>query len=181
MPATLTPAELTVLGLLVEKPRHGYEVEEVIAARGMREWTEIGFSSIYYLLGRLRDRGLIAEVESSKGGRGKARHVYAPTAGGRQECTRAAEAAIAEVRPVFPPVLVGLANQPVIPPDRLRAALATRADALAAQIAAVRRAADAQRDAPDFVRALFDYSLTQLDAERAWLSAYRASLHPREN
>jgi DNA-binding PadR family transcriptional regulator len=181
MSAALTPAELTVLGLLVEKPRHGYEVEEVITARGMREWTEIGFSSIYYLLGRLRDRGLIAEIEPPKAGRGKARHVYAPTTAGRQECARAAEAAIAEVRPVFPPVLVGLANQPLIPPDRLRSALATRADALAAQTAAVRHAADAQRDAPDFVRALFDYSLNQLDAEQAWLSAYRASLHPGEN
>ena len=58
----LTPAELTLLGLLVEKPRHGYELEEVIAERGMREWTEIGFSSIYYLLTKLRDRGLIAET-----------------------------------------------------------------------------------------------------------------------
>jgi len=173
--ADLTPAELTLLGLLVEQPRHGYEVEEVITARGMREWTEIGFSSIYYLLGRLRDRGLITEVDSSKGGRGKARRVYGPTPEGRAECARAAEAAIAEVRPVFPPVLVGLANQPVIPPDRLRAALATRADALATQAAAVRRTADAQRDAPDFVRALFDYSLAQLDAEQAWLSAYRAA------
>lgn len=107
--------------------------------------------------------------------------MYGPTAAGHEECARAAEAAIAEVRPVFPPVLVGLANQPLIPPDRLRAALATRADALAAQTAAVRRAAEAQRDAPDFVRALFGYSLTQLDAEQAWLSAYRASLHPEEN
>lgn len=174
----LTSAELTLLGLLVEKPRHGYEVEEVITARGMREWTEIGFSSIYYLLGRLRDRGLITELDTPKAGRGKARHVYGPTAEGRAECARAAEAAIAEVRPLFPPVLVGLANQPLIPPDRLHAALATRADALAAQAAAVRGTADAQRDAPDFVRALFDYSLAQLDAEQAWLSAYRASLHP---
>jgi DNA-binding PadR family transcriptional regulator len=37
---------LTLLGLLAEKPRHGYELEEVIIARGMRDWTEIGFSSI---------------------------------------------------------------------------------------------------------------------------------------
>ena len=44
----MTNAELAVLSLVVEAPRHGYEIEQAIAERGMREWTEIGFSSIYY-------------------------------------------------------------------------------------------------------------------------------------
>lgn len=172
----LTPAELTVLGLLVEKPRHGYELDEVISARGMREWTEIGFSSIYYLLGRLRDRGLITEVDTSRAGRGKARRVYGPTAEGRRACARSAEAAVAELRPVFPPILVGLANQPVIAPERLRAALDQRAVALTEKIAAIAAARDAQPDLPGFVRAIFDYTLAQLAAEQQWLIAYRAEL-----
>lgn len=165
-----------MLGLLAEKPRHGYELEEVIAQRGMREWTEIGFSSIYYLLGRLRTRGLITEIEASGRRRGKARRVFAPTSAGRRECARAAEAAIAELRPVFPPVLVGLANQPVVPPARLDAALASRAQALAEKIQAVQQAADAQPHVPRFVRAIFDHSISQLVAEQQWLSAYRAEL-----
>ncbi|MEV4003419.1 PadR family transcriptional regulator [Actinomadura sp. NPDC049753] len=171
----LTPAELTLLGLLVEKPRHGYELDEVIDARGMREWTEIGFSSIYYLLTRLRDRGLIAEVDAPRGGRGKARRVYGPTPEGYQACARAAEAAVAELRPVFPPLLVGLANQPVIPPERLRDALDRRAAALAEKAATIRAARDAQPDVPDFVRATFDYALGQLAAEQRWLAEYRAA------
>jgi DNA-binding PadR family transcriptional regulator len=184
--APLTPAELTVLGLLVEQPRHGYELEEVITLRGMREWTEIGFSSIYYLLGRLRDRGLITDVDSPPGGRdktgrgrtgrGKARRVFAATDAGRAECAAGAEALIAEVRPLFPPLLVGLANQPVIPADRLRAALDARATALDEQLTRVRAAARSQLGAPPFVRAIFDHSLRLLDAERAWLDTYRESL-----
>lgn len=170
----ITPAELTVLGLLVERPRHGYELEEVITARGMREWTEIGFSSIYYLLGRLHERGLIAEVAGEPAGRGKARRVFGATAEGRAECARATEAAIAEVRAVFPPLLVGLANQPVLPPDRLGDALAARGRALDEQIRRVR--ADAEPGRPPFVRAIFDYSLSVLDAERRWLSGYQESL-----
>lgn len=170
----LTPAELTLLGLLVEAPRHGYELEEVITARGLREWTEIGFSSIYYLLGKLRDRGLIAETGSDGPARGKARKVFAPTPDGVRACARAAEEAVATLRPVFPPVLVGLANQPVIPPERLRAALARRAEALAAKVAEVRAAA--RPDAPPLVRAIFDYSLGQLEAEQRWLAAYRGEL-----
>ncbi|MEV5708009.1 PadR family transcriptional regulator [Actinoallomurus sp. NPDC052274] len=175
MVADLTPAELTLLGLLVEKPRHGYELNEVISARGMREWTEIGFSSIYYLLTRLRDRGLITEVDTARAARGKARRVYGPTAEGRRACARSAEAALAELQPMFPPVLVGLANQPVIPPERLRAALDRRAAALTEKIAAIEAARDAQPDLPGFVRATFDYALGQLAAEQQWLAAYRAA------
>ena len=36
------------------------EIEHVIEERGMRDWTEIGFSSIYYLLKKLEKEGLIA-------------------------------------------------------------------------------------------------------------------------
>jgi len=169
----LTPAELTLLGLLVEKPRHGYELEEVIAARGMREWTEIGFSSIYYLLTKLRDRGLVAET--GEPARGKARKVFAPTPDGFRVCAEAAEQAIATLRPVFPPLLVGLATQPVIPPTRLREALDQRAAALADKIAEVRAVA-AREEVPSFVRAIFDYSLGQLEAEQNWLTKYRGEL-----
>lgn len=168
----LTPAELTLLGLLAERPRHGYELEEVIAARGMREWTEIGFSSIYYLLTKLRGRGLIAETGGPA--RGKARRVFAPTPDGLRACAEATEAALGTLRPVFPPLLVGLANQPMVPPDRLRAALARRAEALAARIAEVRAAAPP--GAPPFVRAIFDLSLAQLEAEQRWLTAYQGEL-----
>lgn len=175
----LTAAELTLLGLLVEQPRHGYELDTVIAERGMREWTEIGFSSIYYLLTRLGERGLIAQTGEAEPGpprRGKARKVYAATSEGHRACAAAAEAAIAELHPVFPRVLVGLANQPAVDGDRLSAALDQRATALAERIADVRRAADRDRHAPDFVRAIFDYSLGQLEAEQHWLTRYRASL-----
>lgn len=168
----LTPAELTLLGLLVENPRHGYELEEVITERGMREWTEIGFSSIYYLLTKLRDRGLIEAA--GEPARGKARKVFAPTPAGRRVCAQAAEQAIAEPTPLFPPILVGLANQPVIPPERLRAALARRAETLAERVTAVRAAVP--HKAPPFVRAIFDHSLAQLEAEQAWLARYREEL-----
>lgn len=172
----LTAAELALLGLLVEKPRHGYELEKVITERGLREWTEIGFSSIYYLLTRLRERGLIAEADASTPVRGKGRKVYAATAEGRRACAAGAAAAIAEPHPLFPRLLVGLANQPAVDPEELLDALGQRARALAGRLEAVRRAADAQADAPEFVRAIFDYSLGQLAAEQEWLERYRASM-----
>ncbi len=55
----ITNRETAILGLLAEKSRHGYEIEKVIKERGYRAWTDIGFSSIYYILNRLEDKGLI--------------------------------------------------------------------------------------------------------------------------
>lgn len=165
----LTDAELTVLGLVVERPRHGYELDEVVSQRGMRDWTALGFSSIYYVLGKLRDRGLITEVAGDRA-HAKAKKTFTATDAGRKACAAAAEAAIAELRPVHPPVLVGLANSPVVPPDRLAAALTRRAEAVEERLAEVRRAAAAQPDVPPFVRAIFDYSITQLEAEAQWLA-----------
>ncbi|MEV7771918.1 GyrI-like domain-containing protein [Kitasatospora sp. NPDC086791] len=175
MDSGLTAAELTLLGLLVEQPRHGYELERVIAERGMREWTEIGFSSIYYLLTKLRQRGLIDRTAESPAGGGKARKVYAATPEGRAACAAAAVEAIAEPHPLFPRVLVGLANQPAVEHEELLAALDRRSRALADRAEEVRRAAEAS-DGPGFVRAIFDYSMGQLAAEQAWLASYRASL-----
>ncbi|MEX2144087.1 MAG: PadR family transcriptional regulator, partial [Anaerolineales bacterium] len=55
----MTNAELAILGLVVEAPRHGYEIEQLIESRGMRNWAEVGFSSIYYILGKLEARGWV--------------------------------------------------------------------------------------------------------------------------
>ncbi|MBF8184831.1 GyrI-like domain-containing protein [Nonomuraea sp. K274] len=176
MNSGLSAAELTLLGLLVEQPRHGYELEGVINERGMREWTEIGFSSIYYLLTKLRERGLITQTDASQPGSGKGRKVYAATAEGRRACAIAAEEAIAELHPLFPRVLVGLANQPAIDHGRLLDALGRRSDALAERIEHVRRAASEEQHVPEFVRAIFDHTLSQLSAEQVWLAQYRASL-----
>jgi DNA-binding PadR family transcriptional regulator len=176
MTPDLTAAELTLLGLLVEQPRHGYELEAVITERGMREWTGIGFSSIYYLLNRLRERGLITRAGAAPTGGAKERKVYTATAEGREACAVAAEKAIAEPHPLFPRLLVGLANEPAVPHDRLLDALGRRSRALGEQLADVRRAAARESGAPASVQAIFDYSLGLLAAEQRWLDRYRASL-----
>lgn len=76
-----------------------------------------------------------------------ARKVYAATPAGQTECVRAAEAA-----------------------------LTRRAAALTERISSIRAAADAQSNAPRFVRAIFDHALGQLAAEQNWLATYTTEL-----
>ncbi|MEU8238491.1 PadR family transcriptional regulator [Actinoplanes missouriensis] len=163
----LTPAELTVLGLIIERPQHGYDLEQVIEQRGIRQWTDIGFSSIYYLLGKLEKRGLL----HAPGGpaSGKARRVLHATAEGREVAARVALALVAEPQPVPAPLLVGVANLRLLPERDYAEALRTRLTAIDARIAGVRAAAEAQHDR--VAREVFSYSLSLMQAERQWLAS----------
>jgi DNA-binding PadR family transcriptional regulator len=51
--------EITLLGLLNEKPMHGYEIEHEVYQRDMRYWTEISMSSIYKVLKKLEEKGFV--------------------------------------------------------------------------------------------------------------------------
>ena len=59
MTTTINNKETAVLGLLSERPMHGYEVEQAIRMRDMRYWTEISMSSVYKVLKKLEDKALV--------------------------------------------------------------------------------------------------------------------------
>ncbi|MEV8240334.1 helix-turn-helix transcriptional regulator [Microbacterium testaceum] len=164
----LTPAELTVLGLIVEQPRHGYDLEQVIEERGVRQWTDIGFSSIYYVIGKLEKRHLIEAAESHSGG--KSRRVFRATADGRQIAANEAAAVIADLQTGPHPVLVGLANLTLVPEHVYDEALRSRLAQLEARITSVREAERSQAPLPRPAREVFSYSLSLLEAERLWLA-----------
>ena len=171
----MTNAELAILSLIAEQPRHGYEIEQVIEERGMREWTEIGFSSIYYLLKKLQREGLV-ESELSETDRGPARKVFRITEAGE----KARHAALLEVLSVPQPrqagLAVGLSNLPGVAPDEALAALRSYRHALHAQLASVQHKWESQRPVPYFVDALFGYSTTMLQAELEWVGGFIAEL-----
>ncbi|MCY6371461.1 PadR family transcriptional regulator [Clostridium ganghwense] len=55
----MTQIEIILLSLLYEKDYYAYEIESIIEKRNMREWTDIGFSSIYNSLNKLEKKGFI--------------------------------------------------------------------------------------------------------------------------
>lgn len=165
----LTPAELTVLGLVIERPQHGYDLEQVIEQRGIRQWTDIGFSSIYYLLTKLEKRGLLHVPHAPTAA--KSRRVFHATAKGREVAARNALALVAEPRPIPHPLLVGLANLPLLSEREYTQALRIRLTRIQARIAAVQAVArQAQPPLPPAAREVFSYSLSLLEAERQWLA-----------
>lgn len=164
----LTSAELTVLGLLIERPRHGYDLERVIEQRGIREWTDIGFSSIYYLLTKLESRGLLHVPEAPVSA--KSRHVFHATATGVEVATTSALRLIAEPKPVAHPFLVGVANLSLVSDEEYARALGSRLTQIEGRIVAVEEARHAQGPLPLPAKEVFSYSLSLLKAERSWLA-----------
>ena len=165
----MTNAELAILSLIAESPRHGYEIEQTIELRGMREWTEIGFSSIYYLLKKLESAGYVGSELIPTHGRGSARRIFQITLAGRAALNEATLAALSQPKPSYPSILLGMANLPNVPQDQALAALRSYREGLADRLEHVTARAKSQRPLPDHIEILFDYSLSMIEAEKIWI------------
>lgn len=161
----LTDGELTLLGLLAEEPRHGYDLDRVIEQRGIRLWTSLGFSSIYYLIDRLAGRGLIEVVAT---GAGRRRTVYRPTAEGYELLAAQCADAIEALTPVRARILIGMANSPILDPADMAERLSRRAERLSAELDQLRRRRAGQQPLPDFVEAIFGYGEAMILADLHW-------------
>jgi DNA-binding PadR family transcriptional regulator len=166
----MTNAELAILSLIAEGPCHGYHIEQVIEERGMREWTEVGFSSIYYLLRKLEKDGLIESQIERQAGRGPARKVYRFTSSGEGALRSAVLDALSVPRRCYSPLQLGLANLPRINHAEALAALSQYRDSLAARLEHVRATRESQRPLPYFVETMFDHSITMIEAELKWIT-----------
>jgi DNA-binding PadR family transcriptional regulator len=165
----MTNAELAILSLIAEQPRHGYDIEHVIEARGMREWTEIGFSSIYYLLNKLEKSGMITSQLQQPEGKGPARKVYSITHQGRQAQVEATIAALSTPQSGSSSFLLGLSNFPMVPREQVLAALSAYAAQMQERLDHMLERAQDQRPLPHFVEAMFDYSQVLVQAELNWI------------
>ncbi len=161
----MTNAEFAVLSLLSERPRHGYDIEKTIVERGMREWTEIGFSSIYYLLNKLEKEGLLEGRNEKKPGRGPARKVFYITPAGRKICRQKTLDVLATPFRCYPPILLGLANLPVVNGAEAISALTKHHEGLLLRLKQLRGKRSAQGTLPYFVDSMFVYSQTMIEAE----------------
>ncbi len=168
----MTNAEFTILSLIFELPRHGYEIEKTIEERGMREWTEIGFSSIYYLLNKLEKGGFIEGRTKQQAGRGPARKVYHITNVGKDTCRKETLEVLSTPYRCYAPILLGLANFSGIEINKAVNALKKHRDGLSKRLAHICRRRDAQRPLPDLVDVMFDYSFTMIKAEKRWIEKF---------
>ena len=172
----ITPSEAAILGLLAERPMHGYELDAVIETRGIRAWTDVGFSSIYFLLAKLQKKELVRQDATPTSPKG--RKPYAITAAGRERLAATCLRLLAEPGGQRPPIMIALANWPFLDPSEALAALAGRRARIEADRIAIRKRREDQRPLPPFVDILFSFGLSQAEAELTWLDSIIPTLKP---
>lgn len=93
----MTKNELVVLGLLNQKPMHGYQLYHEVERTGMEHWAQVNLSSIYNTLNRLEQKEMI-EAKREKPGKMPERSVYRITKKGKDELAHLLEQALRDNR-----------------------------------------------------------------------------------
>ena len=86
-----TKIDLLLLGLLLDRPMHGYELYQQIQTEDIDGWFNVSMAGIYYSLGKLRDQVLVSESRQ-RGGRSARKSIYRLTEEGRAAFFAAMEA-----------------------------------------------------------------------------------------
>jgi DNA-binding PadR family transcriptional regulator len=177
---TITDAELALLSLLAEQPMHGYQIEQTIEARGMREWTQIGFSSIYYILEKMKKKAWLKSELSQGSGKGPARQVFFLTENGRKVWKEAVLNALGSPHRAFSNFSLGLSNLGSV--DKIEALEAL--EKYKHQLQERRENVDQkvksyQGNLPWEIAQLFDYSLASIDSELKWIGGFISRLSKR--
>jgi len=170
-------AQLALLSLLAEKPMHAYEITQLIEERGMREWTPIGFSSVYYALKKMRSAGWLTQEEAESEIGGPQRNIFSLTPAGIKTWKKAIIKAISKPHPVENPFLIGISAIPLLEVAETERALIGFLDHLSAAEQRLKEKIQSYGShAPPHVHAMFDYSLKQIGAAITWVEQWRHKL-----
>lgn len=165
----VTDSEAVLLGLLCEKPMHGYEIEKTIESRNMRYWTEVSFYSIYRLLKKMEAKKLIeSRVAPSKSL--VARKTYAATSRGREAMKRKVLESLSAVESTIWRVDIAIGNLGLLSSDEAAECLGKYVASIDEAIGRYKalKAYFHERHYPESDFALAARPIMHLRTEKAW-------------
>lgn len=173
----ISDREAAILGLLCQGFRYGYELEKVIEERKMRFWTEIGFSSIYYVLKRLENKELIQSTVENVEGK-PSRRVYNVTEKGHKAMKEKVKHVLSTNKKLISPFDLGIAYHFLLEPEEVLDCLKLYTESLdKRKIHLERSICEKEKEGvPYRVIALFSRPLAQVKAEKAWVEQFMKEL-----
>jgi DNA-binding PadR family transcriptional regulator len=165
----MTDAELAILSLLAEGPNYDHTLNDLIEQRGMRRWTAIGTSSMYYVLDKLEKQGLVRKMVEDTG-----RRRFRISSAGMGVLQTAMVDLLSTPHSHDKYFEIGLANLHILKTSQVRSALLSRQHDLNTQIDKITITLN-QESAHDNnfqVRSLFAHRIAMLKAELDWLNAF---------
>jgi DNA-binding PadR family transcriptional regulator len=168
------PLALAVLGLLLERPMHPYEMGVVLRERRKDMSVRVNRGVLYDVVAALEREGWIAAQATVREGNRPPRTVYELTETGRAAFVERVDEQIRTPRREFPLFLTAVAYLGALGPDTAKAALRERAERLEALVAEDRRALDealASGRVPRLYVIEAEYALHMARGELAWVNA----------
>jgi DNA-binding PadR family transcriptional regulator len=166
----LTKNDLLVLGLLLDRPMHGYEINQYVQAEGVTTWFNISTAAIYYSLNKLRRQSLVSETRARSGGAEKS--VYHVTERGREQFFAGMEAALASEEPVRFEYDLGIFLLNKLPQARALALMERRLDFLRRWHTTLEETLERERAARSqpLRVAILEHAAACVQVESEWLS-----------
>jgi DNA-binding PadR family transcriptional regulator len=161
---------LAVLGTVVQRPMHPYEMAALLRARGKDEDMEIKWGSLYTVVRNLAKHGFLEVAGSTREGARPERTVYRITEAGRVELVDWVRELVSTPQSEHPKFKAGLSVLGVLTPAEATILLRQRLDAMERANAGLRESlARHGREVPRLFLVEGEYELAVREAELAWV------------
>jgi len=161
---------LAVLGTVVQRPMHPYEMASFLRARGKEDDMEIKWGSLYTVVRNLAKHGFLEVAGSTREGARPERTVYRITDAGRAELVDWVRELVSTPQPEYPKFKAGLSVLSALTPEEAADLLRTRLDAMERTNAGLRESLERYgREVPRLFLVEDEYELAVREAEAAWV------------
>lgn len=167
----LTALSMSALALLLEGPRHPYEMFQIMMSRREDVIVKLRAGTLYHSVGRLADAGLVRAIGTDREGNRPERTTYEITPAGREALRGAVAERLAVPAREYPIFPVALAEIHALPADEAIDRLRTRLDAVREDVRMLETGREAAlgRGTPPIHLLDLDYLITQRRGEIDWL------------
>lgn len=175
---------MAILGLLENGPLHPYGIQRLIKQWGKDQVVNVGQrTSLYRMIVRLEEAGLIAAGATERDERYPERTVYHLTDAGQEVCREWLAEILTTPRNEFPEFPAGLSFVMLLPPDVAGELLGRRRELLTQRIAELRRELELTVDGqpiPRFALLETEYQVAVTVAEAEWIGGVLEELRSGE-
>lgn len=166
---------LAVLGTVVQRPMHRYEIASLMRARGKGDDVDIKWSSLYTVVASLEKHGLLEVAGTDRQGARPERTIYRITEAGRTELVEWTRELLTTPVHEQSGFVAGLSMMAALTPDQVADALRERLTALEQMVSEL-RAAYEEAEVPRLFLVETEYAIAMREAEAAWVRALQADL-----
>ncbi|MFD7074195.1 PadR family transcriptional regulator [Nocardioides sp. NPDC059952] len=166
---------LAVLGTVVQRPMHRYEIASLMRARGKGDDVDIKWSSLYTVVASLEKHGLLEVAGTDRQGARPERTIYRITEAGRAELVEWTRELLTTPVSEQSGFVAGLSMMVALSPDQVADALRDRLTALEQMVREL-RAAYEEAEVPRLFLVETEYAIAMREAEAAWVRTLQADL-----